>query len=84
LVAGLGAGAAAGAAMASRRSAVSTAKLLLRKAVLQVVHFFDGRSEVDHFRWMEAHELECTHCGRALTPHDGSGGVVRYYQCPGC
>ena len=33
---------------------------------------------------MSASELECTHCGRTFTPHDGSGGVVRYYQCPGC
>jgi len=29
-------------------------------------------------------ELECTHCRRPLTRHDGSGGVVSYYQCPGC
>lgn len=29
-------------------------------------------------------ELECTHCRRPLTRHHGSGGVVSYYQCPGC
>jgi hypothetical protein len=33
---------------------------------------------------MDAMDLECTHCRRPMTRHDGSGGVVRYYQCPGC
>jgi hypothetical protein len=31
-----------------------------------------------------AEELECTHCHKPLTRHDGSGGAVRYYQCPSC
>lgn len=31
-----------------------------------------------------AEELECTHCRKPLTRHQGSGGAVRYYQCPGC
>ncbi len=33
---------------------------------------------------LDAHEVECTHCGVRMASHLGSGGLVRYFHCPGC
>lgn len=33
---------------------------------------------------MEPHEIECTHCGRVMSQHQGSGQTVKYYRCSGC
>src|SRR3954466_10306730 len=29
-------------------------------------------------------EVECTHCGRQMSTHLGSGRAVRYFQCAAC
>lgn len=28
--------------------------------------------------------VECTHCGKSMTPHFVDGSRVRYFQCPAC
>lgn len=33
---------------------------------------------------LEDVDVECTHCGVRMSSHVGSGGRVRYFQCPGC
>lgn len=33
---------------------------------------------------LENVDVECTHCGVRMTSHVGSGGQVRYFQCPSC
>lgn len=33
---------------------------------------------------LEDVEVECTHCGKQMTTHLGSGTTVRYFQCSSC
>ena len=33
---------------------------------------------------LENVDVECTHCGVQMSSHVGSGGKVRYFQCPTC
>ena len=33
---------------------------------------------------LEDVDVECTHCGVRMATHTGSGGTVRYFNCPSC
>jgi hypothetical protein len=33
---------------------------------------------------LESNDVECTYCGVRMASHVGSGGLVRYFHCPGC
>ncbi|MGQ0504832.1 MAG: J domain-containing protein [Myxococcaceae bacterium] len=38
----------------------------------------------ERFDTLDQVEVECTHCGRQMSTHLGSGRVVRYFQCASC
>jgi len=33
---------------------------------------------------LEGVDVECTHCGVRMTARTGSGGAIRYFNCPSC